>query len=365
MTTTATKPAKLIQDTLVVSVNRKVKDMPLKLAYDLNGETYYISRDNRLHIMKKYEYDAIVLGKDQTKAKALNVVKLKFESGTKTKPGRLSYIYKVNVDKNGDIIGMDAEGTVINPDKITGDQAYGIFFMKFPDKNLLSIILQGKSKKAQTSNTKEKTKILNLILEMSEEKDGLTKLRNVASLYGIPSTGKSVEELFTILADFKTGAAFANDINIKLFNETYVTKTNKDADLVILINRAIELVVIRVERKADSTRYLFKDMQLGYDKVDVRESLKKDTTLKNSVELAVRMKAEEGGEGAETEILDPASKTAEAEEMRTMREALLPFIKTDENPDGPIDIGKKAITIVSKEDIRAYYKQYVLKEKQE
>jgi len=342
------------EDTITVSTVRKFNGLGMKLAYIKDENTVFIDRSGRLNVMPSNEFTEKC--SDKTKSKALNVEYLRFSSSKKDIPGQLSYTYKVKLDN---------EGNILRPEVAFGDQAMAIFMNDAPFSDVdgvkgkyptfLSVRFLKRGSKIKTIDTKRDMKVARLLDEMD-----LKGLKEVCALLGIPSFGKTTEELFALLADRKSGVIYIED-NIKLFLDTYELKINKDSAIQILVQRAMEFNIIRVSQKEKQKEFWFSDTLLGYDKAGVILFLKRDETMQRALKLQVDIKLESEGVAPEEEKVSVEAKAYESENMATMRAALEKIRKSDNNPDGVWDIGKKAIHTVSKEDIKEAYKKYVLK----
>jgi hypothetical protein len=352
-----------MKDTLVVTALNDYPSQPFKLAFESEGKTIFISRDKRLHVM-----DSDVYRKKmhlRKASKALNVETITFEAAKKNKAGRMSFKYEVKVDDKGHIDGIDTEGTVLKPTGIHGDQAYGIFFTLFPYKiyngvrqgagQKFNVVLSGQMKKVKTLDVKKELEAANIINKMS-----LTDLKAVGTLLSIPTLGRTKEDLFESLTNRQSGIVYS-PMNFKLFCETYIDKTNKNSEVIMLINKAIELGVIKFTKKTEKQVYTYKDVQLGYDKEEVVTYLNKNEDTRRSITLTVSITMEEKG-GEEVEVVEKEAKATDSEDLTMMREALSKIQKTEENPTGTYDIGKKQIMTIAKDKIREDYKKFVLKQ---
>ena len=107
----------------------------------------------------------------------------------------------------------------------------------------------------------------------------------------------------------------------------------------------------------------FKDTQVGLDMEAVRATFTQDNDLYKSLQMELKMKLEKSAEGEQKEkIIDDKATANKTEELREMREKLKDLVKSDSNPEGVWDIGKRKISLVPEAELRAAYKKYVLKE---
>ena len=357
------KSTKTFTDTIIVKPEGpfKVLNLPLVYTDTAKGRTIFISTDGRYNSIPTGDYTKAARSADHAIARTYEIETIKFDHSTTQKTGVMQYSYKIATDVYGEII----RESLIGEKDIMGDQAYGIFFTDAVFCNVnglkkggkLSVTYVNKGKKIQTSDNKRMLEVANHLRDMYENQP--KKLYDVASILGQSVTGKTPEDVYTLLGDMKSGIIYSTT-NMAKFIETFIDNANPDAQVIIDITKGKELGMIRSGKNGVQDTFTFNNRVIGQNDKTMLYTMKNEPETYNALKLALEVKASENEKPEEGLVSENAQEQG-TERREKMRGELNAIRKTAKNPDGKdLGIGKKQMWQVKDDELEKLYDKFIL-----